>query len=157
MVFPVFESELSFAEYDTEERVYLDVRLLSERIARVIIQTRFPRHPVILDLLQGSYRDFFRRTLAVRRAFGYPPYGGYIQIFTTAKSETKVRKTMHRLSSILMTRKHTSTILHHDPDDIRRRAGEFLGSILLKGEHAEEDLHAVESEIWSTAGIRITR
>jgi primosomal protein N' (replication factor Y) len=45
-----------------------------ERPGRVLIQTRYPDHPLLQTLVRQGYRAFAAQALAERRAAGLPPY-----------------------------------------------------------------------------------
>lgn len=61
----------------------------ADKPGEVYIQTRYPEHPLILDLLQNGYRAFALALLSEREASGLPPYA-YLAIL---KAEAYAEKT----------------------------------------------------------------
>lgn len=47
----------------------------AQRPGLVLLQTRQPEHPLLLELVREGYAAFARRTLDERRLLGLPPYG----------------------------------------------------------------------------------
>jgi len=45
-----------------------------ERRGQVLVQTRYPQHPLLLGLLEGGYQRFAEEALAERRMLQLPPY-----------------------------------------------------------------------------------
>lgn len=39
-----------------------------------MLQTFIPKHPLVQELTNNNFKDFFQATLAERKEFDYPPY-----------------------------------------------------------------------------------
>ncbi len=74
------DSALYAADYRAPERLFAQLVQVAGRAGRaglpgeVLIQTRYPRHPLYLALAQHDYPGFARTLLAEREQAGFPPY-----------------------------------------------------------------------------------
>jgi len=74
------ESELSYPSYDASEKAYTNLRQLIGRGNRknqettVLLQTFIPKNPLVQQLTNNNFKDFFQQTLSERKEFDYPPY-----------------------------------------------------------------------------------
>jgi len=74
------DSALYSADYRAPERLFAQLVQVAGRAGRaglpgeVLIQTRYPRHPLYLALAQHDYPGFARALLAEREQAGFPPY-----------------------------------------------------------------------------------
>ena len=74
------DSALYSADYRAPERLFAQLVQVAGRAGRagipgsVLIQTRYPRHPMYLALAQHDYPGFARALLTEREQAGFPPY-----------------------------------------------------------------------------------
>jgi len=74
------DNMLSFPDFRAHERSFQMMEQVSGRAGRknkqgtVIIQTWQPGHPIIRDVVRHDYESMYRRELAERQRFKYPPY-----------------------------------------------------------------------------------
>jgi primosomal protein N' (replication factor Y) (superfamily II helicase) len=77
---------LLFPDFRAHERSFQLLSQVSGRAGRkekrgkVIIQTGFPDHPVIKNVIENNLDNHFRQQLAERKMFRYPPYVRLIRI-----------------------------------------------------------------------------
>ncbi|MEM9417325.1 MAG: primosomal protein N' [Bacteroidota bacterium] len=77
---------LYFPDFRANERCFQLLTQVSGRAGRraqqgrVIIQTNNPKHPVLRDIVQQDYVQMYRRELAERQQFLYPPYVRLVRI-----------------------------------------------------------------------------
>ena len=78
---------LYFPDFRANERCFQLLTQVSGRAGRrahkqdkVIIQTNNPLHPVLQDIMQHNYEQMYRRELAERKQFIYPPYVRLVRI-----------------------------------------------------------------------------
>ena len=77
---------LYWPDFRANERCFQLLIQVSGRAGRraqqgkVIIQTNNPQHPVLKDVLQHDYGQMYRRELAERKQFLYPPYVRLVRI-----------------------------------------------------------------------------
>lgn len=83
---------LNFPDFRSHERAFQLLVQVSgrsgrrEKEGRVVIQTSQPTHPVIEFLKNGDYEGFFRKHIAERKAFLYPPWFRMIKIIAKHKN-----------------------------------------------------------------------
>lgn len=83
---------LNFPDFRAHERAFQLMMQVSGRSGRkekegkVVIQTSQPTHPVIEFLKNDDYDGFFRKHIAERKAFLYPPWFRMIKIITKHKN-----------------------------------------------------------------------
>jgi primosomal protein N' (replication factor Y) (superfamily II helicase) len=85
------DNMLSFPDFRAAERSFQLMSQVSGRSGRkhnrgkVIIQTRNPKHPIILDVVNHDYTSMYQHELVDRRKFNYPPYYRLVQIHVKHK------------------------------------------------------------------------
>ena len=62
-----------------------------ERPGRVIVQTFQPEHPSIQAAISGEAEGFYRRELAFRRRWWYPPFGELVRLVAQDPDERRAR------------------------------------------------------------------
>ncbi len=74
------DTSLYLPDFSAQERTFQLVSQVLGRVGRghiagrAIIQTYHPEHPILVDALQGNYRQFYERELDERRQFLFPPF-----------------------------------------------------------------------------------
>jgi primosomal protein N' (replication factor Y) len=74
------DTSLYLPDFSAQERTFQLVSQVLGRIGRghlagkAIIQTYHPDHPILVDAIQGNYRQFYERELNERRQFLFPPF-----------------------------------------------------------------------------------
>jgi primosomal protein N' (replication factor Y) len=74
------DTSLYLPDYSAEERTFQLVSQVLGRVGRghvagvAIIQTYHPSHPILLDAINGNYKEFYNRELIERKRFMFPPY-----------------------------------------------------------------------------------
>src|SRR5882762_8057959 len=74
------DSGLFSSDYRASERTFAQLQQVAGRAGRanlpgeVLIQTRYPEHPLYQSLVRHDYRGFARSVLAERREAGFPPF-----------------------------------------------------------------------------------
>ncbi len=100
---------LAISDYAIEERLFALLISLRERAERsLLIQTRTPEHPMLIDVVSGDIRNFEKRELSTRRAFGFPPETAMLSMTLFGK-EAFVKKQAARLATKLA--KHSPTLV----------------------------------------------
>ena len=91
----LIEQELQIPKYNTEEKVYQNIKQLLWRWNRlwknteIIIQSFIPENEIIKDIVSWNYKDFFIKTLEERKMFWYPPFNEMIEIEFRDKDKNK--------------------------------------------------------------------
>lgn len=101
------DTMLNITDFRAGERTF---QLISQAIGRagrggqaglVIIQTHQPEHYAITHAIQHDYLGFYREELALREAFGYPPYRRLIKISVEHRSEERATADVERLRNLI--------------------------------------------------------
>ncbi|MBI5640297.1 MAG: primosomal protein N', partial [Nitrospirae bacterium] len=124
------DTAMNLPDFRAAEKAYMDLSAIRELVepgGRVLIQTRFPQHPLFRYLKADDYPSFVREELAMRKSLSYPPYSKLLGITCSG-------------SALLADRMiKTLTDLHHGLDILgpaisKDRKGREEISILLKSE-----------------------
>ena len=103
----LIEQELQIPKYNTEEKVYSNIKQLLWRWERVwektefIIQTFIPENEIIQNIINKNYKDFFMQTLEERKIFKYPPFVELLTLEYRNKSEEKAKNFILNLKNKL--------------------------------------------------------
>jgi primosomal protein N' (replication factor Y) len=91
------DSALVSTDYRAPERLFATLEQVAgragrrERLGEVMVQTRYPQHPLFAALARHDYAGFAAAQLAEREAAGFPPY----------VSEAALRAEAHRLETVM--------------------------------------------------------
>lgn len=92
------DSLLNFPDFRSHERAYQLMVQVSGRAGRrdkqgtVVLQTNQPGHPVIRQVVEGSYDEMVKLQLHERKAFCYPPFFRIIEIVLRSRDEEVLRE-----------------------------------------------------------------
>ncbi|MFU8763060.1 MAG: primosomal protein N' [Haliea sp.] len=99
---------------------------------RVLLQTHYPDHPVMLAMLQDSYAEQARRMLEQRRQSGMPPWGRLLLLRTDcadANAGETFLGTLRRNTEALLP--PGCQLIGPLPSPLQRRAGKFRSQLLV--------------------------
>jgi primosomal protein N' (replication factor Y) len=74
------DTSLYLPDFSAQERTFQLISQVLGRIGRghvagrAIIQTYHPEHPILLDAINGNYKNFYKTELEQRRQFLFPPF-----------------------------------------------------------------------------------
>jgi primosomal protein N' (replication factor Y) len=97
------DTSLYLPDFSAQERTF---QLISQVLGRVgrghvrgraIIQTYHPEHPILIDAIQGNYRQFYERELNERREFLFPPFCYLLKVTIRRASLKAAESTAQRL------------------------------------------------------------
>ncbi len=121
------DSLFAIPDFRMNERVFALILALREKSSRsVSVQTRMSDPTVISQALEGELAQFTENELALRKHFGYPPYGTIIKIVLKG-SRAEIPEKMNRLKEFL--RNYAPTIF---PTMTRGERGLFRMHAILK-------------------------
>jgi primosomal protein N' (replication factor Y) len=95
---------LNFPDFRSHERAFQLMMQVSGRAGRknsqgkVVIQTYQPQHPVIAQIIEGSFEQLFHSTLQERKLFQYPPWFRLIYITVKHKNRDRAKLASHQLA-----------------------------------------------------------
>jgi primosomal protein N' (replication factor Y) (superfamily II helicase) len=99
------DASLMFPDFRANERTFQLITQVAGRAGRrakqglVMIQTYAPSHPVIQEILLNDYRTFYKREIAERKEFIFPPLIRLIKIELKHKELTTVINAANHLTS----------------------------------------------------------
>jgi primosomal protein N' (replication factor Y) len=98
----------------------------------VLIQTHFPKHPLLQKLLAGDYSSFALHALAERRATGWPPFNHLALFRAEDKSRDRTFDLLLRLKRHCGAETAELRVLGPTPDWMERREGRYRAQLLLQ-------------------------
>jgi len=157
----LLEQELLIPKYNTEEKVYTNIKQLLGRWSRngektsVIIQTFIPENDIIKSITQDNYKDFFIKTLEERKLFNYPPYTEMLTLEYRNKNKEKAKWFIQNLKNKLDIEnndKKIEIILVPNPS---KKYNQYYYRIILKWEELRKFLECIKPEIMRNSWLVI--
>ena len=131
------DNMLLFPDFRAHERSFQLMSQVAGRAGRkvkrgrVIIQTGFPDHPVIKNIIDNNLEKHFKEQLAERRQFRYPPYVRLIKLVIRDKNREVVEEAASLLAGRLRER-FGSRVLGPEYPLVGRVQNRYIMNILLK-------------------------
>jgi primosomal protein N' (replication factor Y) len=153
------DSGLFSSDYRASERTFAQLQQVAGRAGRanlpgeVLIQTRYPEHPLYQSLVRHDYAGFARSVLAERRQAGFPPF--VFEAALRAESRDALRS-QRFLRSAIDRSPHPSpsiTVFDPAPMSLARLAGVERAQVLVQS-RSRPRLQAFLAE-WSDALYRM--
>jgi primosomal protein N' (replication factor Y) len=138
-------------DFRSEERLAQTVIQVAGRAGRrdrpgeVLIQTHYPNHPLLKDLISGDYGAFAEHALAERRATAWPPFSRLAVFRAEARERDRVFAFLGRLARHSAQSAHGVRVLGPAPDRMERRDGRFRGQLLLQSGRRDRLHDAIRS------------
>jgi primosomal protein N' (replication factor Y) (superfamily II helicase) len=98
---------LHIPDFRSSERLFQLITQVAGRAGRgqlageVLIQTRMPENPTLLQAAAQDYDAFYASEIEVRRAFNYPPFSHLIKITVSGEDAALAQKTAESLHNAL--------------------------------------------------------
>ena len=117
-----------------------------DRAGEVLIQSHYPRHPLLLRLAGQDYSSFARLALAERKAAGWPPFSHLILWRAEAAHRAPTQDFLQRVAAAARAGASEIDVLGPAPPAMERRGGRYRAQLLLqsKGRRA---LHSLVAEL----------
>ena len=153
------DSGLFSSDYRASERTFAQLQQVAGRAGRanlpgeVLIQTRYPEHPLYQSLVRHDYRGFARSVLAERREAGFPPF--VFEAALRAESHDALRAQRFLRSAIDQSPRGSASITVFDPApmSLARLAGMERAQVLVQS-RSRSRLQAFLAE-WSDSLYRM--
>ena len=101
----------------------------------VLIQTRFPQHPLLLQLCRDGYAGFATALLAERQAAGWPPFTRLALLRAEAANRQAPRRFLEAARGLAVGLGISGThVLGPAPAGMERRAGRYRQQLLFQAE-----------------------
>ena len=126
------------ADFRSEERLAQTIVQVAGRAGRrerrgdVLIQTHYPKHPLLTKLLAGDYTSFAEHALAERRATGWPPFSHLALFRAEDRNRDRVFDLLARLKRHCGAGTKELRVLGPTPDWMERREGRYRAQLLLQ-------------------------
>ena len=132
------DSGLFSSDYRAGERTFAQLQQVAGRAGRanlpgeVLIQTRYPEHPLYQALVRNDYAGFARSMLAERREAGFPPF--VFEAALRAESTDELRAQRFLRSAIDQSPRRSASIAVFDPVPmaLARLAGVERAQVLVQ-------------------------
>lgn len=130
---------LNFPDFRAHERSFQLMVQVSGRAGRqgarglVVLQTSDPNQPVIQDVIQNDFQGFFRREMALRELFSYPPFTR-LTLIRLKHRDAKVVSQAARYFADLLNPILGNRLLGPDQPSIARINNFHYQQLLLKAE-----------------------
>jgi len=149
----LLEQELQIPKYNTEEKVYSNIKQLLGRGNRVwqqtdiIIQSFIPDNEIIKNITNGNYKDFFISSLSERKIFNYPPF---VEMLTIEYRDMNKEK-----ASVFITKLYNKLALQDEKGEFDitfiktpfKKYNQYYFKIILKGKNTRDFLEWIKFEI----------
>jgi primosomal protein N' (replication factor Y) len=150
-------------DFRSEERLAQTIIQVAGRAGRrdrpgeVLIQTHYPAHPLLKDLLSGDYGAFAEHALAERRATAWPPFTRLAVFRAEARERERVFAFLGRLGRHCAGAARSTRVLGPAPDRMERREGRFRAQLLLQSSRRDHLHAAIDACLDALAGWPETR
>jgi primosomal protein N' (replication factor Y) len=104
----------------------------AEKAGEVLIQTEYPEHPLLKQLLEGGYEAFATAALIERETSGWPPYSRIALLRAEATHPTAAMKFLRSAADVAEHHRirHVE-LLGPAPSTMERRAGRYRAQLLV--------------------------
>ncbi len=136
------DAGLFSADYRASERMAQMLVQISGRagrdhdgdtVSKVIVQTRFPEHPLLNELARYDYRQFAKRVLTERQEAQLPPFSFQALIRAEANRKDKAREFLNHAHQTLQAADDPALDLYGPvPAPMGKRAGRYRFQLLLQ-------------------------
>lgn len=156
----LLEQELLIPGYNTQEKLYQNIKQLIGRWGRkwqkteFIIQTYVPENEIVETITQKNYKEFFTQTLAERKMFNYPPFCEMVTLEYRHKDQEKSKqfltKIFHQVSQI-----NTDDFENHyqilmTPGSFKKN-NQYFYKMIIKGQNIRNLLEKIQKQIlWNS-------
>ncbi len=156
----VLEQELLIPWYNTQEKLYQNIKQLLWRWGRngqqteFIIQTFVPENEIVEAITQKNYKEFFTQTLQERKMFLYPPFCEMVTLEyrnkTDEKSKDFTKKLKIKLDNINQNSFENKYHIFMTPGSFKKN-NQYFYKIILKWDNIRELLKLIEKQIiWNS-------
>jgi primosomal protein N' (replication factor Y) (superfamily II helicase) len=134
------DAALYSADFRAAERLFQQLMQVAGRAGRadhpgeVLVQTRFPEHPLYQALITQDYSAFARTLIAERKQSGFPPFVHQVLLRAESVSESAVTEFLSQAASAGSGLHRDVTLYDPVPAAMARIAGRYRGHLLAQAE-----------------------
>jgi primosomal protein N' (replication factor Y) len=143
------DQAMHYPDFRAAERTFQTLVQVSGRAGRkhkqgvVMIQTYQPDHPIFTDVVNSDYASFFKREIAEREAFVYPPFVRQIAV-TVRHKQFETSREAADLLAMQLKKVFGHRVLGPSVPTIGRVRNQYIHLVHLKIEKEGKVLHAVK-------------
>ncbi|GHA19693.1 primosomal protein N' [Arenicella chitinivorans] len=104
-----------------------------DTVGRVVIQTRFPDHPLFESVRSHDFNTFAQQLLTERRAADFPPFGYFALIRAESPHQAAAMQFLRRAKQDIQPQPGVM-VLDAVPAPMERRAGRYRAQLLITAE-----------------------
>lgn len=156
----LLEQELQIPNYNTEEKIYSNIKQLIWRWWRVwdetdiIIQTFAPKNEMIKSIVELNYKDFFKKTLEERKIFNYPPFSEIATLRYKNKYEWNTLRYLMELKHKLESFNDWSYEIILNKNTFKRN-NQFFAQIIIKWKDIRNLLENIKKDIFEEKDLAV--
>lgn len=157
----LLEQELSYPQYNIEEKVYTNMKQLIGRGERrgektdIFIQTFIPKNDFVQHITWWNYKDFFTHTLQERKLFKYPPFTEMVILeyrdSNKQKAESFASMLYNKLDSLNQEKKYDILLVSLP----FKKNNQFHYKIIIKWEEIRDFLKNIEKETFRNSKLSV--
>lgn len=150
---------LNFPDFRAHERSFHLMVQVSGRSGRqgarglVVLQTSDPDQAIIQDVIHTNFIGFYRREMALRQQFSYPPFTRLIQIRFKHKDVAVVRRAAHFFADAVRPLLG-NRLLGPDQPSIARINNFYYQQLLLKAEVTASTAKVRDVLLWAQDALK---
>lgn len=157
----LIEQELQIPEYNTEEKVYQNIKQLIWRWWRVnqetdiYIQTFIPENSFIKTITTKNYKDFIIQELEERKIFNYPPY---CELKTIKYKNANIEKSIDFINKLEKKLKEIDVKKEYSIESITKpikRNNQYHTKIIIKWTNIDNLLFKIKNLIFQEKNLSI--
>lgn len=156
----LLEQELQIPKYDTEEKIYSNIKQLIWRWWRIwdetdiIIQTFIPNNEMIKSIVELNYKDFFKKTLEERKLFNYPPFCEIVTLRYKDKSSENALNNMKNLKEKIEKFNNWDFEIILNSNTFKRN-NQFFAQIIIKWNNIRTFLENIKKDIFEEKDLTV--
>lgn len=157
----LLEQELQIPKYNTEEKVYSNIKQLLWRWWRkwektnFIIQTFVPENETVKYIVEKNYKEFFIKTLKERKLFNYPPYCELAIIEYRDMNKDKANIFIEKIKKKLLDENQQQKFEIIKIDNYTKKYNQYYYKIIIKWHNLKEYLKCIEKDIFRNSKLVI--
>lgn len=157
----LLEQELQIPKYNTEEKVYSNIKQLIWRWWRLweetefIIQTFIPENEIIQLIINWNYKDFFKKSIQERKLFNYPPFKQLAIIEYKDKDKDKSFKKIKKIEELLKEKNIWNKFEINLIWKYFKKHSQYYYKIIIKWDNLRTFLENIKKEVFSNKNLSI--
>ncbi len=157
----LIEQELQMQKYNSEEKLFTNIKQLIWRWARkwekteFIIQSFIPENESIKMIVEDNYKIFFKKTLFERKLFNYPPFSEYAILEYRNEDEKKSINYCKKLKEKLDLINTENEIEIIFIENSFKKYNKFHTKIILKWKNLRVFLENIKTEIFRESNLSL--